>query len=58
MIQLDHLEKPQRCVQDKRTRLESQAPGDFDTLDAIRARHRIPQDLIWQIGNFTSTTLH
>jgi hypothetical protein len=57
MIQLDHLEKPQRRVQDKSTRLESQAPGDFDTLGAIGTRYRMPQDLAWRIGNFRPTTL-
>jgi hypothetical protein len=42
VIQLDHLEKPQRRVLGKRTRLESQPPGDFDTPEAIRACHRMP----------------
>jgi hypothetical protein len=51
MIQLAHLEKPQHRVKDKRTRIESQVPGDFDTLDAISARYRMPQDLIWRIWN-------
>jgi hypothetical protein len=53
-MQLDHLEKTQRRNQDKQARLESLGSGDFDPVDAIRARYRMPQDLIRRIGNFTA----
>jgi hypothetical protein len=54
MMQLDHLKKTQRRIQDKRARLMSQVPGNFDMLEVICARYRMPQDLIRRIGNFTA----
>jgi hypothetical protein len=53
-MQLHHLEKTQHGIQDKRARLESHGSGEFETIEAIRARYRMPRELIRRIGNFTA----